>query len=48
VVDVAGTGRFLPYDKDRRWSSTKEERIITEEMIHEPGLTVIPTLATHG
>lgn len=48
VVDVAGTGRFLPYDKDRRWSSTKDERIITEEIIHEPGLTVIPTLATHG
>ena len=48
VVDVADTGRFLPYDKDRRWSSTKDERIIVDEIIHEPGRTVIPTLSTRG
>ena len=48
VVDVAGTGHFLPYDKYRRWSGNKDERIMTEEIVHEPGLTVIPTLATHG
>lgn len=48
VVNVAGTGHFLPYDKDRRWSSTKDERIIIEEIVHEPGLTVIPTLTTRG
>lgn len=47
VVDVAGTGQFLPYDKDRRWSNTKDERI-TGEIIHKPGLTVIPTLSTCG
>lgn len=49
VVDVAGTGRFLPYDKDRRWSSTKDEQI-HGRIIHEPGLTIIPTLSTrrHG
>ncbi|MGH3941213.1 MAG: GNAT family N-acetyltransferase [Pseudonocardiaceae bacterium] len=48
VVGNAGTDRFLPYDKDRRWSSTKDERVIVEEVIHQPGLTVIPTLSTRG
>ncbi|MGH3933971.1 MAG: GNAT family N-acetyltransferase [Pseudonocardiaceae bacterium] len=48
VLDVADTGRFLPYDKDRRWSSTKDERVIVDEIIHEPGRTVIPTLSTRG
>ncbi|MGH3721675.1 MAG: GNAT family N-acetyltransferase [Pseudonocardiaceae bacterium] len=47
VVDVAGTGRFLPYDKDRRWSSTKDEQI-AGGIIHKPGLTIIPTLSTCG
>ncbi|MGH3773072.1 MAG: GNAT family N-acetyltransferase [Pseudonocardiaceae bacterium] len=45
VVDVAGTGKFLPHDKDRRWSSTKDEQI-SGMIIHEPGLTIIPTLST--
>lgn len=48
VVDVASTSRFLPYDKDRRWSTMKDERIIVDEIIHEPGRTVIPTLSTRG
>ena len=48
VVDVADTGRFLPYDKDQRWSSTKDERLIVDAIIHEPGRTVIPTLSTRG
>jgi GNAT superfamily N-acetyltransferase len=43
VVDIADTDRFLPYDKDRRWSSRKNERMIVEEIVHEPGLTVVPT-----
>jgi len=47
VVEVADTGRFLPYDKDQRWSSMKDERVIVDEIIHEPGRTVIPTLSTH-
>ncbi|MGH3932302.1 MAG: GNAT family N-acetyltransferase, partial [Pseudonocardiaceae bacterium] len=45
---IADTGRFLPYDKDRRWSSTKDERILVEGIIHEPRRTVIPTLSTRG
>lgn len=47
VVDMAGTGRFLPYDKDRRWSSTKDEQVVGR-IIHEPGLTIIPTISTRG
>ncbi|MGH3833627.1 MAG: GNAT family N-acetyltransferase [Pseudonocardiaceae bacterium] len=47
VLDVAGTGQFLPYDKDRRWSNTKDERI-AGEIIHKPGLTIISTLSTFG
>ncbi len=43
VVDVADTDLFLPYDKDRRWSGKKDERVIVDEIVHEPGLTVIPT-----
>jgi hypothetical protein len=48
VVDVADTGLFLPYDKDRRWSRMKDERVIVNEIIHEPDRTVIPTLSTRG
>ncbi|WP_433189753.1 GNAT family N-acetyltransferase [Actinoallomurus sp. CA-150999] len=48
VASVAHTGHFLPYNKDRRWSSTKDERVITQEIIHRPELTVIPTLSTRG
>ena len=43
VVDIADTDRFLPYDKDRRWSGKKDERVIVDEIVHEPGLTVIST-----
>ncbi|MGH3853699.1 MAG: GNAT family N-acetyltransferase [Pseudonocardiaceae bacterium] len=43
VVDIANTGRFLPYDKDRRWSSEKNEQVIVKEIVHESGRTVIPT-----
>jgi ribosomal protein S18 acetylase RimI-like enzyme len=47
VVDVADTDRFLSYDKDRRWSSKKDEQVIVEAIVHRPGLTVIPT-SVHG
>ena len=45
IVDIADTDRFLSYDKDRRWSSKKDERVIVEAIVHRPGLTVIPTFA---
>jgi GNAT superfamily N-acetyltransferase len=48
VIAVAGTGRFLPYDKDRRWSSKKDEHVLVNKIIQRPGLTVIPTLSTRG
>jgi GNAT superfamily N-acetyltransferase len=48
IVSVAGTGRFLPYDKDARWLAAKDEQVITGEIIHADGLTVIPALSTRG
>ena len=48
IADVADTSLFLPYDKDRRWSNTKNEQVIVNEIIHEPDRTVIPTLSTRG
>ncbi|MFD0857329.1 GNAT family N-acetyltransferase [Actinomadura adrarensis] len=48
VLSAADTGRFLPYDKDRRWFSSKDERVIIKEIIHAPDLTLIPTLSTRG
>jgi GNAT superfamily N-acetyltransferase len=48
IASVAGTGRFLPYDKDARWLAVKDEQVITGEIIHAPGLTVIPALSMRG
>jgi hypothetical protein len=50
VVGISGTGRFLPYDKDRRWSNRKDETILVGEISHEPQQTIIPTLSrrAHG
>ena len=48
IVDVAGTDQFLPYDKDRRWSNTKDERVIHNGILHSLRHTVIPTLSTRG
>jgi len=46
VTGVAGTGRFLPYDKDRRWGAPKDESVITGAVVQEPGLVLVPTLST--
>lgn len=48
AADVAGTGQFLPYDKDRRWSDTKTESIITRDVHHDRRSTLIPTLSERG
>jgi hypothetical protein len=48
VIAVSGTGRFLRYDKDRRWSGRKDEHVIAGQITHSPTLTVIPTLSTRG
>ena len=46
VIQVAGTGRFLPHDKDRRWASHKEEQVLPGPITQEPGLMLVPTLST--
>ncbi|MEY9844913.1 GNAT family N-acetyltransferase [Streptacidiphilus sp. MAP5-3] len=48
VLAVAGTGRFLPYDKDHRWSGVKDERIMPQDVEHGPDRTVIPTISPWG
>ncbi|MER5641847.1 GNAT family N-acetyltransferase [Kitasatospora sp. NPDC002227] len=48
VLGVAGTGRFLPHDKDQRWSAEKDETVLTSAVVHRPGLTLIPTLTRRG
>jgi GNAT superfamily N-acetyltransferase len=44
LIETAGTGRFLPYDKDHRWADRKNEQVFAEAIIQEPGLVVIPAL----
>ncbi|MFI6447691.1 GNAT family N-acetyltransferase [Kitasatospora sp. NPDC050543] len=48
VIRVAGTGRFLPYDKDRRWSDDKDETVLALDIVHRPGQTLLPTLTRRG
>ncbi|MGW4759126.1 GNAT family N-acetyltransferase [Streptomyces chartreusis] len=45
VVEAAGSDRFLPYDKDQRWSAAKAERVVADAIEHERNLTLIPTLS---
>ncbi|HEU5389259.1 MAG TPA: hypothetical protein VFV73_25505 [Streptosporangiaceae bacterium] len=46
VIEIAGTGRFLPHDKDRRWAGRKDEHVLAEAITAEPGLVLIPALST--
>ncbi|MFF3497322.1 GNAT family N-acetyltransferase [Streptomyces sp. NPDC002795] len=48
VVETAGTGRFLPYDKDRRWSETKAERLLVHGIEHNVHRTLMPTFLERG
>ncbi|MGY3199666.1 GNAT family N-acetyltransferase [Streptomyces sp. TE5632] len=48
ALEAAGTGGFLPYDKDRRWSSRKEERVLVDAVEHGPDRTLVPTLVERG
>ncbi|NBM15777.1 GNAT family N-acetyltransferase [Streptomyces sp. GC420] len=48
VVETAGTGRFLPYDKDRRWADRKTERVLVEDIEHDQERTLVPTLVERG
>src|SRR6266446_4169936 len=46
VVGIAGSGRFLPHDKDRRWADRKDEQVLAEAITQEPGLVLVPTLSS--
>ncbi|WP_434593204.1 GNAT family N-acetyltransferase [Streptomyces sp. A5-4] len=48
AAGVAGSGEFLPYDKDRRWSRTKAERILVGAVRHDERSTLLPTLSDRG
>ncbi|MEU1409602.1 hypothetical protein ABZ471_46625 [Streptomyces sp. NPDC005728] len=48
VCEVAGTGEFLPYDKDRRWSTVKAEQILTGDIQHTEQQTLVPTMTERG
>lgn len=44
IVRIAGTGDFLPYDKDQRWPGPKAEHVLTNDVQHDEHQTLIPTL----
>ena len=46
VVGIAGTGRFLPHDKDRRWAGRKDEQVLAGAITQEPGLVLVPALSS--
>ncbi|MFE5143571.1 GNAT family N-acetyltransferase [Streptomyces fagopyri] len=48
VVEAAGTGRFLPYDKDRRWSDRKTEQVLVDAIHHDRRRTLVPALLDRG
>jgi GNAT superfamily N-acetyltransferase len=48
ILRTAGGRRFLPYDKDLRWSDAKEECVLVGDVTHRPGETLIPTLLERG
>ncbi|MEV7193916.1 GNAT family N-acetyltransferase [Streptomyces sp. NPDC093510] len=48
LVAAAAERHFLPYDKDRRWGTEKQEVVLAEDVVHHPDHTLIPTLWTRG
>ncbi|MEU7026686.1 GNAT family N-acetyltransferase [Streptomyces sp. NPDC046275] len=48
TLRAADTGDFLPYDKDRRWGGEKDEKVLREDVVHQPEHTLIPTLTRRG
>ncbi|MEU6235716.1 GNAT family N-acetyltransferase [Kitasatospora sp. NPDC047058] len=48
VFAVAGTGDFLPHDKDRRWSEHKNEWVLVDSVVQDRERTLIPTLTSRG
>lgn len=48
VLRAADTGDCLPYDKDRRWSGEKDEKVLRSDVVHQPDHTLIATLTRRG
>ncbi|WP_330458054.1 GNAT family N-acetyltransferase [Streptomyces sp. NBC_00820] len=49
TLTAASTDRlFLRYDKDIRWSDSKDEAVLVEDIVHRPRMTLIPTLSRRG
>ncbi|MFE9457527.1 GNAT family N-acetyltransferase [Streptomyces californicus] len=48
TLRAADTGDFLPYDKDRRWGGEKDEKVLREDVVHQPEHTLVPTLTRRG
>ncbi|MFW3473559.1 GNAT family N-acetyltransferase [Streptomyces microflavus] len=48
ILRAADTGDFLPYDKNRRWGGEKDEKVLREDVVHQPERTLIPTLIPRG
>jgi GNAT superfamily N-acetyltransferase len=46
VIGIAGTGLFLPHDKDRRWAGRKDEQVLAEAITQERGLVLVPALSS--
>ncbi|WP_069744310.1 GNAT family N-acetyltransferase [Streptomyces sp. EN23] len=48
ILRAADRGDFLTYDKDRRWGGEKDEKVLREDVVHQPEHTLIPTLSRRG
>ncbi|MGP4007013.1 GNAT family N-acetyltransferase [Streptomyces sp. 4N124] len=49
TLTAASTDRwFLRYDKDIRWSDSKDETVLVESIVHRSSETLIPTLSRRG
>ena len=48
VISVAGTDRFLAYDKDQRWFEAKTESVLVDDIFHRRHETWFPVLSRRG
>ena len=48
AVQITGTGRFLPHDKDRRWAALKDEQVLAGAITQQPGLMLVPTFSSRS
>jgi GNAT superfamily N-acetyltransferase len=48
VIAASRTGAVLPFDKDSRWTSTKPDTVLVDEIVHRPDHTIVPVLSRRG